>query len=91
MLEISLPPVQPVVDTCIEVTPGQATDGHHQHTEQRDIAIQRTQLVIAVIENANRSDDAQHHVHAEPVSDLSQPAHPASMLAQRIQQQKQYQ
>jgi len=79
------------VDLRVNVTADEAASRDEQHADQRNVAVQRAEGEVRMEQDQHGPEDAEQHVHAEPVSGRAEVAHEPQLLAQRVQQQHRHQ
>ena len=56
-----------MVNFGVQEATNQPAGSNQQHRNQGGRTIDRTQCKVGVIQDSDRADNAQHHMHAKPV------------------------
>ena len=65
-LEAGLAAIQAAMYSRVEMPANDSASGYQQHAVERNLAIERAELEIAVIQDEQWADQAQYHVEPEP-------------------------
>ena len=78
------------MDLRVDEAADHAARRHEDHADQRDAAVQAAEPEVRVEQDRDRSEDAEQHVDAEPVSQSAPERDRADPLAQRVEQQQEH-
>ena len=91
LLQARFATVKTAVDSGVEVATDDPAASDKQHAVESHLAVERSEMEIAVVQDQQRTKQSENHVHAKPDTRRTESVQETDAFAQGIEQQQQHQ